>query len=320
MNVKISMLLLSKNCKKIAGLLAACCYMFLCHEGEGQEAGSPPAQISPSSLAPIPQQTLQFGPIQTQESDSGDTFASEFFGNKQVVFSTPFLERYARCSAVTWNILATGISDAEALLHAAGVAMIACSGAMPQNLQKDFAIYAVQIAIVAYGVSNLNSFSEKVVAVREAQAIEYERLNRENALNAAHILTEGHHFQPANTTFTTPFLESYYTNCAVLRNITWDNLGFFTILLKSAAYSIANWSNTAVTERSRSELLLIAMFVGFASIFCEYYVKYLSKNTPKMEQKALEARHINMVRVAHANHAAASSIPHLSVINEEEKV
>ncbi len=294
--------------------------MLSCHEGRAQEEDFPPAQLSPSTLPPISAQTLKFSPIQTQESDSGDTFASEFFGNKEVVFATPFLERYARCSAVTWNILATGISDAEALLHAAGVAMIACSGAMPQHLQRDFAVYAVQIAIVAYGISNLNSFAEKVVEVREAQAIEYERLNRENALNVSQVLIGEHHLQAASTTFTTPFLERYYTTCAVLRNITWDNLGFFTILLKSAAYSIANWSNTATTEKSRSDLLLVAMFVGFTSIFCEYYVKYLAKNTPKMEQKALEARHINRVRVAHSNHALASATSHLPVINEEEKV
>lgn len=254
------------------------------------------------SLRVFLDKTAQSNPQETEakmEHDVPDnSVESILLGNQSIIFATPFLEKYTKISVLCWNIANVLFEDMEALTHGIATGLIAYSGALQNSEQSTFASLAIQMGLIAHAMQKLSSFSSKVIPIREKQALGYQQMNRLNRNHASiHDLTilrlSASQDSVTDSEYSTKNLEKLYTFCAVFKNIAWDQLGVYVILLQTGTYSLVNWGNTMNNPKLKHRLLVYAIFCSIAGTFLQYYVKHLSKSVPKVEHKALLARVLN---------------------------
>lgn len=231
------------------------------------------------------------------------SIASELLGNQSAIFSNPCLERYAKCSVLMWHIINAFLDDIEAFSQGAATAFIAYAGTVQGPRQAIITTLALQVGFIAHALHKLSVFSEQVVKAREKQALTYIHINRlkkqerQNPVISLEMSREDLELNAEN--YSSPSIEGFYSCCATARNIAWDNLGVYVILLQSAAYSLMNWSTAFHDEKTRQKFIVIATFCSIAGTACQYYIKALSRNTPKAEHKATHAHKINQHRAAY---------------------
>lgn len=229
----------------------------------------------------------------SDNNNNDDDIHTVLLGNNKVIFSTPRLEYYTKLSASFWIIMNLFLDDLEMLTHGLATAFIAYSGTTNGLNQSHITSLAIQIGLIGNALHRIHVFSEQVMPLRRKQAAEYEKKNKElyDEENQLQLT------QPANPDdiennddyYSPKLVVDFYSGCAVFKNIIWDHIGLYVILLQASSYSILNWSLT-VNEAEKKELILIATFMSIASTFGQYFVKNIAKSTPKLEQMALSAR------------------------------
>ena len=233
------------------------------------------------------------------------------FGNTEISFSNPTLEYYTKKSAICWNFIYSWLEDLEYLFLSAGTGLTVCTQFVKNDYKTQFVVYAIQASMVANTLHKFHSFAQKVVAIREKQALMYEA---HNALNKqrdedqnAKIFINGIEASKNKEVFASKGLASYFNCCATCRNIMWDQVGAFAILCEASSSSILNFSQT-VDVSKRPGYFLVATLFGLAGTFFHSYAKILANKTKEAEKKAnASANYIRYKEGIQHKEAAATS-------------
>lgn len=217
---------------------------------------------------------------------------SVLLGNQDITFSTPGLERYAKGSAIVWNFLYSWLKDLEYFAIASATGLATCANFFKSETQVKFVVYAIQLHIVASILLKLHAYSEKVVPVREKQALAYEKQNKLNRIKEADctspILINGVDASKNEEVFSTPCMAGYYGCVAVGINILWDQIGVLYIICDAFAGSILNYTQL-LDDKERAKYVVVATLFGVAGAFFHSYAKHLEKKTKIIEKKAENA-------------------------------
>ena len=113
---------------------------------------------------------------------SSGSIDSELLGNREgdSEFSTPALESYSKFSACAWNMAYPLFGYASMVSRVAGLCFIGLTGFSAHNvdLTKMLCAWAIQSVLLSYTLSDLSTFAEKVIPLREQNALNYARINR----------------------------------------------------------------------------------------------------------------------------------------------
>ncbi len=236
---------------------------------------------------------------------------SVLLGNQDITFSTPCLERYSKASAIGWNFLYSWLKDLEYFAIASATGLTTCANFFKSDTQVKFVVYAIQLHIVASILLKLHAYSEKVMPVREKQALAYEKQNKLNLIkeadNISPILINGVDASKNEEVFSTPCMAGYYGCVAVGLNILWDQIGVLYIICDAFAGSILNYTQL-LDEKERAKYVVVATLFGVAGAFFHSYAKHLEKKTKIIEKKAENAsNYVKHKKRMEENSAAAAT-------------
>ncbi len=238
-------------------------------------------------------------------------------GPQTIRFSSPFLEKYAKGCALFCTTSDAILDDLEDFTHAAAACLIVLINSN-SSISDNIVPLAIQIGLVAHAFSKFNNYVSQAVQARSKLAQESTKINvlqkiaiekeKKNPTILRDITADEEAFLQSN--YSTPFLQDFFKRLTIARIIMWDIFGVSSIIFRSAAYSLANWS--IHTQENKSLFLTGSAICGVLGSFCELYVKKIKKNTETSEGKVIISEQYNGIMKRTQNIYASN-------ITEEEK-
>ena len=271
-------------------------------ENTGIETGLPSSRYD--SNLNLPFRNINARPSVDVDEDLAANLTDnpELLGNNNLIFSSPFLEWYSSHSATSWHVIGHFIPFAQFFIKSGATGLMTYSQFAYED-QTLYAEYALQLGLVANALDMIEVFIDKVVIVRENQALTYAKMNKE--LEERERNPQSVYFinnKPASEyqIFFSPFLENFYSNSAVWQNVLWDNVGVWSIISASLAYSLIGWSSIESNPQVQRQYILAGTLLSFASAALALLAKKLKVEVTDTETKVsnLRAYRLDQRRIA----------------------